>query len=154
AEADALTPTEQRVAELLAAGLTYREVGEALFISPKTVQWNVSKIYRKLGVRSRAQLAARLDVAGEAEPAASDGDAPAAPPVPGEPRAVNPSRPADFAARHRDVASDHRVRGERHVHPAARPPRRRRLHPADAEGGAARSPRGHAGGRAEARARR
>jgi DNA-binding CsgD family transcriptional regulator len=41
-------------------GRTYREVADALFISPKTVQWNLSKVYRKLGVRSRAELAARL----------------------------------------------------------------------------------------------
>ena len=57
---EALTPTEQRVAGLLAAGRTYREVADALFISPKTVQWNLSKIYRKLGVRSRTELAAKL----------------------------------------------------------------------------------------------
>jgi DNA-binding CsgD family transcriptional regulator len=55
-----LTPTEERVAALVAAGGTYREVADALFISPKTVQWNLSKIYRKLGVRSRAELAAKL----------------------------------------------------------------------------------------------
>ena len=73
--ADALTPTEQRVAELVAAGGTYREVADALFISPKTVQWNLSKIYRKLGIRSRSQLAASL--------AAAHGDesTPAEPPV-------------------------------------------------------------------------
>jgi DNA-binding CsgD family transcriptional regulator len=55
-----LTPTEQQVAQLIASGLSYRETADALFISPKTVQWNLSKIYRKLGVRSRAELAARL----------------------------------------------------------------------------------------------
>ncbi|HMN99253.1 MAG TPA: AAA family ATPase [Miltoncostaeaceae bacterium] len=55
-----LTPTEERVAALVAAGRTYREVADALFISPRTVQWNLSKIYRKLGVRSRAELAAKL----------------------------------------------------------------------------------------------
>jgi DNA-binding CsgD family transcriptional regulator len=55
-----LTPTEQRVAELIAAGRSYREVADTLFISPKTVQWNLSKIYRKLSVRSRAELAAKL----------------------------------------------------------------------------------------------
>jgi DNA-binding CsgD family transcriptional regulator len=73
---DALTPTEQRVAELVAAGGTYREVADALFISPKTVQWNLSKIYRKLGIRSRSQLAGSL--------AAGRGDesTPAGPPVP------------------------------------------------------------------------
>jgi DNA-binding CsgD family transcriptional regulator len=76
-----LTPTEERVAALIAAGNTYREVADALFLSPKTVQWNLSKIYRKLGIRSRGELAARL--AGEGEPAPSaDGQSPAVPPVP------------------------------------------------------------------------
>jgi DNA-binding CsgD family transcriptional regulator len=51
-----LTATEERVAELLASGLTYQQAADALFVSPKTVQWNVSKIYRKLGIRSRAEL--------------------------------------------------------------------------------------------------
>jgi DNA-binding CsgD family transcriptional regulator len=60
AAAAGLTPTEQRVAELIASGLSYRETADALFISPKTVQWNLSKIYRKLGIRSRTELAARL----------------------------------------------------------------------------------------------
>ncbi len=55
-----LTPTEQRIAELIASGLTYRETADALFISPKTVQWNLSKVYRKLGIRSRNELPARL----------------------------------------------------------------------------------------------
>ena len=57
-----LTPTERRVAELIAAGRTYQEAADALFISPKTVQWNLSKIYRKLGIKSRAELPGRLDV--------------------------------------------------------------------------------------------
>jgi DNA-binding CsgD family transcriptional regulator len=57
---EGLTPTEQRVAELIASGRTYQQAADALFISPKTVQWNLSKIYRKLGIRSRAELAARL----------------------------------------------------------------------------------------------
>ncbi len=56
APADGLTATEERVAELLASGLTYQQTADALFVSPKTVQWNVSKIYRKLGIRSRAEL--------------------------------------------------------------------------------------------------
>lgn len=57
-----LTPTELQVAELIAAGRTYREVAAELFISPKTVQWNLSKIYRKLDIRSRAELPGRLDI--------------------------------------------------------------------------------------------
>jgi DNA-binding CsgD family transcriptional regulator len=56
ASATGLTATEERVAELLASGLTYRQAADALFVSPKTVQWNVSKIYRKLGIHSRAEL--------------------------------------------------------------------------------------------------
>ncbi|MEU1268629.1 LuxR family transcriptional regulator [Streptomyces sp. NPDC005799] len=57
---DALTPTEQRIAELAASGLTNREVATALVISPKTVEANLSRAYRKLGIRSRAQLGAWL----------------------------------------------------------------------------------------------
>ncbi len=57
---DRLTPTEERVAELAASGLTNREVAAALVISPKTVEANLSRAYRKLGIRSRAQLGAWL----------------------------------------------------------------------------------------------
>ena len=79
-----LTPTEERVAALVAAGHTYREVADELFISPKTVQWNLSKIYRKLGIRSRGELAARLAQQGGSPGSAPDGDgqSPAVPPVP------------------------------------------------------------------------
>jgi DNA-binding CsgD family transcriptional regulator len=59
----ALTPTEQRVAELIAAGRTYQEAADELFISPKTVQWNLSKVYRKLGIKSRAELPAVINPA-------------------------------------------------------------------------------------------
>jgi DNA-binding CsgD family transcriptional regulator len=55
-----LTPTEGRVAELVARGRSNAEVAAELFMSPKTVEWNLSKIYRKLGVRSRAELTAKL----------------------------------------------------------------------------------------------
>src|SRR5262249_46970326 len=51
-----LTPTEQRVAELAASGMTNRDVATALFISPKTVEHNLARVYRKLGIRSRAEL--------------------------------------------------------------------------------------------------
>jgi DNA-binding CsgD family transcriptional regulator len=57
---DRLTPTEERVAELAAAGRTNREVAQALFISPKTVEANLSRVYRKLGIRSRAELGAKM----------------------------------------------------------------------------------------------
>ncbi len=55
-----LTSSEERVAELVAAGHTNREVAGALFISVKTVDSNLSRIYRKLGVRSRTELARKL----------------------------------------------------------------------------------------------
>jgi len=51
-----LTPAERRVAELAARGLTNREVAAALSISQKTVEANLSRSYRKLGIRTRAQL--------------------------------------------------------------------------------------------------
>ncbi len=55
-----LTGTEASVAELVAAGHSNVEVAHELFMSPKTVEWNLSKIYKKLHVRSRAELAANL----------------------------------------------------------------------------------------------
>lgn len=54
-----LTPSERRVAMLAAEGMTNREVGAVLFISPKTVEANLSRVYRKLAIRSRAELARR-----------------------------------------------------------------------------------------------
>jgi len=51
-----LTASEQRVAELAATGLTNREMATSLFMSPKTVEATLSRIYRKLSIRSRAEL--------------------------------------------------------------------------------------------------
>ena len=56
-----LTPIEARVAELTAAGQTNREVAASLFLSTRTVEGHLSRIYGKLGVRSRVELARRLD---------------------------------------------------------------------------------------------
>ena len=55
--ADVLTPQELQVALYVADGRTNREVAASLFISPKTVELHLSRIYRKLGVRSRTELA-------------------------------------------------------------------------------------------------
>ena len=55
-----LTATETRIAELAASGLTNREIAAAAFISQKTVEANLSKIYRKLSIRSRVELARRI----------------------------------------------------------------------------------------------
>jgi DNA-binding CsgD family transcriptional regulator len=55
-----LTEGERDVARLAATGLTNREIAVALFISPKTVEANLARAYRKLGIRSRAELGARM----------------------------------------------------------------------------------------------
>jgi DNA-binding CsgD family transcriptional regulator/tetratricopeptide (TPR) repeat protein len=57
---DALTDAEKLVAHLTACGLTNRQVAAQLFISPKTVEANLARVYRKLGIHSRAELGARL----------------------------------------------------------------------------------------------
>jgi DNA-binding NarL/FixJ family response regulator len=57
---DELTPTERSVARLAAGGMTNREVANALYISPKTVEANLARVYTKLGIRSRAELGARM----------------------------------------------------------------------------------------------
>jgi DNA-binding NarL/FixJ family response regulator len=55
-----LTETEWRVASLVAEGLSNREVADRLFVSVRTVEGHLSGIYRKLGVRSRTELAREL----------------------------------------------------------------------------------------------
>ncbi len=57
-----LTHAEQRVADLAGSGLTNREVAAALYISPKTVESTLARVYRKLDIRSRAQLGAHVAV--------------------------------------------------------------------------------------------
>ena len=58
--AHGLSPSEQRVAELAVNGMSNRDLALALSISLKTVEANLTQIYRKLGIRSRAQLAQRI----------------------------------------------------------------------------------------------
>jgi DNA-binding CsgD family transcriptional regulator len=54
---DKLTPTERRVAKLVSSGMSNQETALALHLSVRTVESNLTRIYRKLGLRSRAQLA-------------------------------------------------------------------------------------------------
>jgi DNA-binding CsgD family transcriptional regulator len=55
-----LTPQELQVATIVAAGATNREAAARLFLSPKTIEAHLHRTYRKLGVRSRSELARRL----------------------------------------------------------------------------------------------
>ncbi len=55
-----LSATERRIADLVVAGQSNKEIATSLAISPKTVAWNLSKVYLKLGVRSRTELASHL----------------------------------------------------------------------------------------------
>jgi DNA-binding NarL/FixJ family response regulator len=59
--AEALTAAQLRVARLAADGLGNRAIAEALFLTEKTVEGHLGHAYRKLGIRSRTQLAAALD---------------------------------------------------------------------------------------------
>ncbi|MET7443373.1 helix-turn-helix transcriptional regulator, partial [Streptomyces sp. NPDC005568] len=57
-----LTPQQVQIARLAATGLTNREIGERIFLSPRTVGFHLYRIFPKLGITSRAQL---RDVLGE-----------------------------------------------------------------------------------------
>jgi class 3 adenylate cyclase/DNA-binding CsgD family transcriptional regulator/tetratricopeptide (TPR) repeat protein len=57
---ESLTASERRVAEMAGEGMTNREIAQALFVTPKTVEVHLSSVYRKLGIASRAQLAESL----------------------------------------------------------------------------------------------
>jgi len=56
-----LSETERRIVELVRAGATNREIARSLFLSIKAVEANLTRLYRRLGVRNRAQLARALD---------------------------------------------------------------------------------------------
>jgi DNA-binding CsgD family transcriptional regulator len=58
--AEALTPSERRVAGLVVSGMSNREAAEALFVTKKAVEFHLGNVYRKLGITGRDELAAAL----------------------------------------------------------------------------------------------
>ena len=68
---DALSGRERAVAEKFASGMTYREIGKALFIAPTTVRTHLATIYEKLGVRNKIGLAAHFAEPSGAQPKGS-----------------------------------------------------------------------------------
>ena len=92
---DRLTPQELQVARLVARGDSNRDVAAALFLSPRTVEYHLHKVFRKLGVHARAELAPRRcpgSRPGEPRIGAAIGSAGMRLPAPPLPRALR--RPA------------------------------------------------------------
>jgi DNA-binding CsgD family transcriptional regulator/tetratricopeptide (TPR) repeat protein len=70
---DGLTAQERQIARLAREGLSNPEIGSRLFLSPRTVEWHLGKVFAKLGVRSRHELGDALPAAGP-EPAGPSGE--------------------------------------------------------------------------------
>lgn len=65
---DSLTPTERRIAELAAAGRTNSRIAHDLYVTPKTVEWHLANVYRKLAVGGRRDLPAAFESVHAHEP--------------------------------------------------------------------------------------
>jgi DNA-binding CsgD family transcriptional regulator len=71
---ESLTPSERRVAELAAGGMTNRQIAQTRFLTVKTIETHLSSVYDKLGIRSRRELPAALGQPGQQTAAAAEAD--------------------------------------------------------------------------------
>lgn len=74
-----LTATERRIAELVAEGLHNQEIARAMFLGVATVEAHLTRLYRKLDLRSRAELARYVSGQGTADPAGHGDQGPTVP---------------------------------------------------------------------------
>jgi DNA-binding CsgD family transcriptional regulator len=58
--ARSLTPSERRIAELASSGRSNPEIARALFVTPKTVEYHLRNVYRKLDIKRRGELSQTL----------------------------------------------------------------------------------------------
>ncbi|MEU6173264.1 AAA family ATPase [Streptantibioticus parmotrematis] len=98
-ELAALTTREREIAVLVAEGLTSAMIAAKLFLSPRTIESHIARIYRKTGVSSRAALASVVTRSGARDPARPPAHRPDSPAPRGAGDLRDASRPADGAAR-------------------------------------------------------